>query len=53
MAQFRAGHRYAGRFKEGKMFGTGRYEWIDGIVYEGEFRDNVAHGHGTYTWPDG
>lgn len=53
MAQFRAGHRYAGGFKAGKMFGHGRYEWIDGIVYEGEFRENVAEGRGVYTWPDG
>lgn len=53
VAHFRAGHKYAGGFKEGKMFGKGRYEWTDGIVYEGEFRDNVAHGHGSYTWPDG
>jgi hypothetical protein len=46
VAHFRVGHKYVGGFKEGKMFGRGRYDWVDGIAYEGEFRDNVAEGTG-------
>ena len=53
VAHFRAGHRYEGGFSKGKMSGTGRYQWVDGIVYEGDFVDNVATGVGKYTWPDG
>lgn len=53
VAHFRAGHRYEGGFSKGKMSGSGRYEWVDGIVYEGDFVDNVATGVGKYTWPDG
>ena len=53
VAHFRAGHRYEGGFSKGKMSGSGRYEWVDGVVYEGDFVDNVATGVGKYTWPDG
>ena len=51
VVRFQGGHVYRGSFAEGKMHGTGRYEWADGVVYEGDFECNSITGIGTYTWP--
>jgi hypothetical protein len=52
-AVFKSGHKYVGSWKEGKMHGRGKYEWVDGVTFEGYFNANVAEGYGRYVWPDG
>lgn len=47
------GNTYAGLFKKGKKWGTGKFRLANGDVYEGEFVDDLYEGHGKLTTKDG
>lgn len=43
---FVSGAQYEGQWKAGKMHGTGKLVWKDGMTYEGDFRDSAITGQG-------
>jgi len=49
----RAGNKYVGEWKDGKLHGQGTETFASGSKYVGEYKDGIFHGQGTYTWADG
>ena len=47
------GEEYAGGFREGFIYGKGRYTWPDGQVYEGSYETGVREGKGQLTYANG
>ena len=46
-------YSYDGGWKEGKMHGIGKYQFIDKFTYEGDMRNNRPHGEGLAKYPNG
>ena len=49
----RAGNKYVGEWKNGKIYGQGTYTFADGDKYVGDWRNNKPNGQGTFTFADG
>ena len=45
--------KYEGGWKNGKMFGQGTMNYLNGDVYIGEWLNSKRHGKGTTTYIDG
>ncbi|MCB1179945.1 MAG: hypothetical protein KDK36_20375 [Leptospiraceae bacterium] len=51
--KFQDGTKYEGQFKDGKIYGFGRFYNTEGDFYEGSLRDGVKEGSGIYFYKDG
>jgi hypothetical protein len=47
------GEIYDGEWREGVIYGQGKYTFSSGASYDGQWVDNKFQGRGTYIWPSG
>ena len=45
--------KYEGEIKEGKRYGIGKLDMLNGDIFYGEFKDDKFNGQGVYTSADG